>query len=330
MTRNIQLLIPGRIVTFYVSEKRKLVLSVLSGRAGVKFYNMTKPTQIKRKYVMGKIILLIFSGFLFLPAFGQISVDLNWKFSQAKFTVYKVTMQLANIDSVKAGYFSFENIINDTFNGKNKSKTKMNSFYENTLKELMKKYEYLVIKGINNNKFSISFTSSDSLKDIISLTRNFDAYIDRKGNNLSFYLSDAVNNQLKMFFGLPNQKVKKDDIWSLGIDLTSYSEFVKCDTFFKKDLVKVINVFSTKQDTIITITYDFVEFFQGTFFMPVKSSIKYYGTAEFSLTKGLWLKYDCIKETDITGIVNSKVKEIYRLELIEDYPEQIIKQIENK
>ena len=262
---------------------------------------------------------------LFQYTNGQEYVKLRLKFEGQSPIVYKVTMKPENIDSVQMSLPLNANV-NDSFAVKVKKGG--DEMMIDMLKRQMKEEDYCVIKKINDNKFLVAFTNTDTSNDLLSISNKFDAYIDNLGNNLSFYLSDGVNIITRLFFGLPERKVTVGDTWQTGLDMTSFNGVVKCDTSFKKDIVKVISIKSENNDTLVELKYDFQEYFKGIFYIiPTTSNIQYYGTAIFSVNHGLWIRYDCIKQIQMTGWMNSKSKEIYRLEPISDYPKIILKDV---
>ncbi|HEY1870750.1 MAG TPA: hypothetical protein VGG71_06805 [Chitinophagaceae bacterium] len=144
---------------------------------------------------------------------------------------------------------------------------------------------------------------------------------------MSFYLPDVLKNLTHIFFRLPENKVKVGDVWKLGVDMTQIDNNATCDSSFKKDNVTVSNISIKNEDTLVTIIYDFEEYFTGSFITQIRSDLRYYGKAVFSVNHGQWLSYDCIKESNMTGIMNSKTKEIYKLELVSDYPKKILNKV---
>lgn len=274
---------------------------------------------------MHKFLIVLLTFPILINASGQGPVDLTLKFNGISPTIYKVTMSPENIDSVKIGvpFLSSDSSSDDFLKNMKKNS---NDFFLNDLREEAKKDHYFIIKRMNKNKFLILYTDEHP-NDMFS--SNYKAYMDNKGRNLSFYLADGVDIMIRTFFGLPDRKVKLGDRWQLGIDLTAFSGgIIKCDSSYKKDSVEVIDISMQNDDTLVTIRYDFQEYFQGLFYIPTTSSVKYYGNAIFSVNRGIWISYNCFKETEMTGFANSKSKEIYKLELTTRYPKKILAQFD--
>lgn len=271
---------------------------------------------------MPKFLTSILTFLILTTASGQVTVNLTLKFTGESPIVYKAITRTENPDSVKMGF---------SFFGEDSTlmeKLKANDFFSQNLRRQFTTNNYFVIKKINDNKFLVAYTDSGTINDILSFNKKYNAYIDNKGRNLSFYLSNNVSIMTKLFFELPDKNVKIGDTWQLGIDMTEFGGFVKCDSSYKKDTVRVTDIAFTNEDTLVTIQYDFQEYFKGVFYTATTSNMKYYGNATFSVKRGLWIKYDCIKEVEMTGFANLKSKEIYKLELTTDYPKVILAQLD--
>lgn len=189
-----------------------------------------------------------------------------------------------------------------------------------SIKENKSTIDYIAFKKIKNS-ILMTFTNTDS-NDYFN-NRKFNAYIDNKGNNLSFYLSDNTSQLIRILFGMPKNKVGLDSSWAIGVDLTSFRGLVKCDSAFKKDEVKIINFQTADNDTLVTVKYDFTEYFEGRFLNIKKSSIKYFGEAVFSIKKGQWLSYNCTKQTSLNSLITTQ---LFKLESATHYPKVILNQ----
>jgi hypothetical protein len=273
---------------------------------------------------MQKTFNLILFLFLYQISTGQNSIDLTLKFKGQSPTVYKVTMSPENIDSVKISFPLFDNLSKDS-SGKKNSQT--NDMFRSILEKQKATDKYFVIKIINDNKYFLLLTDTFPARYLTPGSVNYSTFIDNKGNSLTFYLPNALKKMTHTFFRLPENKVKVGDSWKLDIDMTEIDNNATCDSSFKKDNVTVSDISIKNGDTLVTINYDFEEYFAGSFMTQIKSDLKFYGKAVFSVDRGEWVSYDCIKESNMTGIVNSKSKEIYKLELVTDYPKKILKKV---
>lgn len=253
---------------------------------------------------MMKISLLIFLIVFTGKCHGQIIVDMVLKVPKQTILVYKFTRT----------YKNFTPLVKD---------------------QKSQFVDYVAIKSLPDNKFLLSFTNLDE-SDYVN-ERKFNAYIDNKGNNLSFYLGDDAEHLISILFKMPFLKVGMADTWKLGVDLTSFRGFLKCDSFYKKDEVSVINIDVKQNDTLVGVKYDFQEYFKGKFMHITSSLMKYSGEATFSVNSGRWISYECVKETlwttfgDLAGNFNNSTKEksstteeVFKLEVINEYPKQIL------
>jgi hypothetical protein len=198
--------------------------------------------------------------------------------------------------------------------------------YKLTTKSVKEKnitIDYIAFKKIKNNALMV-FTNTDS-NDYFN-NRKFNAYIDNKGNNLSFYLGDNASQLIRILFGMPKNKVGIDSSWSLDVDLTSFRGLLKCDSAFKKDQVKIINFQTIDNDTLVIVKYDFEEYFEGHFMNIKKSSIKYFGEGVFSIKKGKWLNYNCTKQTSLNSLITTQ---LFKLEATTYFPKIILNQFDH-
>jgi hypothetical protein len=255
---------------------------------------------------------------------GQNSINLTLKFKGQAQTVYKVTMNSDNIDSFNIDFPRMGDTTNDSFN-------KMNKQANDAMKSMLRMQnsidKYFVIKEVSNNKYFLACTDTFPIRNIRPGSRNYSTFIDNKGNNLTFYLPNGLKTLTHIFFGLPQGKVKVGDTWKLGVDMTEMDNNAICDSSFKKDNVSVTDISLKNGDTLVTIDYDFEEYFQGVFITQIISDLKYYGKAVFSVNRGLGVSYECKKEATMTGIGNTKSKETYKLELVTEYPKKILEKI---
>ncbi len=137
-------------------------------------------------------------------------------------------------------------------------------------------------------------------------------------------MNNEQRNLISLFFELPNKNIKVGDTWGLDVHLISLDQHFKCDTSFRKDQVKLIEIKNQKKDTIAVIKYDITEYVSGFINMPsffgggnkstkTISKITYDAIAEFSLGKGRWINYYGIMSISTTGLLNINTKKKFAL-----------------
>jgi hypothetical protein len=142
----------------------------------------------------------------------------------------------------------------------------------------------------------------------------------------SFYLKTEQKNILALFFQLPAKPVKVGDEWQIDTHFTNMDQSFKCDSSFRKNVVKVTGIEDVSNDKVVVISYDIVEYVKGDFFFPFsppgmesqkniptlyKTIFK--ATARFSIEKGRWLSYEGELQSVITGIMQAEGTQRYAL-----------------
>lgn len=279
-----------------------------------------------------KLSLIFF--FVINLAFGQKgqTVSLSWKIGPSEKLSYLTTM--ADIDTAGANidFGGFGRLFTDTSKTKDKRANKM-------LKKLnlaMSNVNFvsdLTNKG--NNVIAITITSipKNSAQDINSSPKSKKELADANsfltgvairgsvfatGGVHSFWVKSSQKNLMAVFFELPNHPVKVGDVWPLDINLISNDQNFVCDSSYKVNEAKLIDIKTDKGDVIATIKYNIAEYVKGAFTFGNASQatmmkITYNGLAGFSVNKGRWNSYSGIMSLDATGIMEAKKKTQFAL-----------------
>lgn len=145
------------------------------------------------------------------------------------------------------------------------------------------------------------------------------------GGIASFYLKSDQKNLIALFFELPDKKVSIGDTWQLDVNLTSTDQSFICDTAYKRNQVKLIDLKKTAKETIAVVSYDMAEYVsgdmdRGAFFTsreskPTKTVMKfiYNAIGEFSIDQGRWLNYDGIMSMETNGFMETNVSKRFSL-----------------
>lgn len=161
-------------------------------------------------------------------------------------------------------------------------------------------YEAIFKKRAIEDKSEKSDTNTDSLlyETIGLMTKDyveFEGAIEVDGGIKSFYLDKYYKNSLALLFELPSKSVKIGDTWAIDVQFNTIIMDFTCDSVFKKNQVKLIDIKKQKHDTIAVLEYDIQEFITGRFYASPENNIfqtNYKAIAEFSVSKGRWLSYN--------------------------------------
>lgn len=140
--------------------------------------------------------------------------------------------------------------------------------------------------------------------------------INENGQIESFYLKNAQKNLIALYFELPNKPVKIGDTWSLNVSFLQYDQSFVCKSADRTNNVELIDVLKDKNDTIVVFKYDIYESASGYMKNPMTNekiesslSMSFNGIAEFSVSKGRWIKYNGIIETIQKGMMSGSSKQ---------------------
>ena len=92
--------------------------------------------------------------------------------------------------------------------------------------------------------------------------------ISEEGIIKSFYLANKQKNLVALFFQLPGRPVKVGDEWPLDIQLLSTDQGFICDSSYRKNVVRVVNISNSDGEHIVTLNYDIIEYVHGSYKLP--------------------------------------------------------------
>lgn len=280
---------------------------------------------------MKKLLTILF-GLLSFTSFGQ-SINLKWKIGADEKLSYLAAMSVIDTPSID---IDLKPAQTSSDSAQNKLKRAQEIFKK--LSKTLSNTDYIVNltnKGHDIVDIAMSIKPQDDIKDpSINTTDNDDELVRTKqprsdgmvyrgsvyatGGMHSFWVKETQKNIFSVFFELPTQAVKIGDTWKLDVHLIGIDPGFTCDSAYHVNEVKLIDIKKGQDDTIALVQYNIVEYIEGMFsikgFMTNKGEQKmrmkftYQALAEFSVTKGRWISYNGIMETDDTIFTGSKNK----------------------
>ena len=294
---------------------------------------------------MFKLALTIFFLFSFsnivLSQNGE-SFDLRWKLNEGETLFYKSSLQKIDTSETKkqkieiGAFFGF---LPDSIMDKSKVFfERFNSLYDDA--EL-----FSILEKKKNNNVSISIFVENSLlqqvegnssQDFRELVSNFNqgvvlrGSVTEEGEIASFYLKQEQRNLISLMFELPPHSVKVGDSWALDVNFLMFDQNFVCDSSERKNSITFAHVRRMNSDTIAILNYDIHESAKGVFYTPFASDgiptsmeMSYRGIAEFSITSGRWLSYNCLSKMEASGVMNTSSIQRTYLAPIQDLPKTI-------
>jgi len=262
---------------------------------------------------------------------------LKWKLKPGEVIAYKTNME--EIDTAHHKDFSMEGMmksigVDSDFTTFNKAMKQLNKEMENAgfITYLKAKrrgivdIEMVMKQDSAQKKEQDTSQETRNLKEAQAMMMKMSRGVVLRGAMYddgtieSFYTKGEQKNLISMFFELPGRKIKLGDSWALNMNFISMDQNFICDSSYKKNNVKVIQIESRNNEHIITLKYDILEFVRGDFGSPfsnepVKTMMKmtYNAVAEFSLEKGRWVSYNGVMSLTATGIMTSQTTKKFAL-----------------
>lgn len=285
---------------------------------------------------LSAFLLLITS--VFVNAQTTNSYSLKWKLKPNEVLSYKAVMD--EIDTVNHKDFSMEGM------GKLIGVDSNNVKFEKIMRQLNKEVAHSnnMVVYLKENKRNIidieMFAKMDSDKKMMKdtgtlgnvekgmramMNKMMDGVMLRgaiyeDGTIASFYTKNDQKNLIAFLFELPGKEIKMGDTWSISVNFLSMDQNFVCDSSYKKNNVRVINIEKKNSDNIITLQYDLVEYIHGSFnspfnkqSVPTTMKMTYKGMADFSIEKGRWVNYNGILSMSASGIMTSQTTKRFSL-----------------
>jgi hypothetical protein len=283
------------------------------------------------KYMKSALTLVfLFVVNLALGQKGQ-SVSLAWKISPTEKLSYLTTM--AEIDTAGA-HIDFggltklfsdsskekDNLANDMFKKLNQTMNNIN-FVSNLTNKGKNIIDITIVstpkKNIQPPNYSPAKNEAVDMNSLLTGVA-IRGSVFATGGVHSFWVKSSQKNLIAVFFELPKHPVKVGDTWPLDINLVSNDQNFVCDSSYKVNEAKLVDVRTDKGEAIATIKYTIAEYVKGAFTFGSTSQatimkITYNGLAEFSISKGRWNSYNGIMSLDATGIMSAKKKTQFAL-----------------
>lgn len=287
--------------------------------------------------VLSFIVLLLLSA----PVIGQRGevVDLEWKLAPNERLTYLTVMEdidtasmemdfgplfRAFEDSTKSGVSSLKSM----FNKLNESLKDIN--LETTLSQGKGDVIEVTMSAISKKAEAASDDEHDSIPDLMRMIQAVSGGVMLRGSVYShgsihsFWVKNDQKNLLASFFQLPAKPVKAGDTWSLDINYIANDQNFVCDSSYRHNEVKLVEVRKEGKETVAVLKYDIVEYVKGRFSSPlmfrkdpegteVMMKFAHQGIAEFSIDRGRWISYDGLMNMVTTGLMQSNKKTKFTL-----------------
>jgi len=282
-----------------------------------------------------KSLCIVLCVLLVSPVFAQNStpVLLKWKLKPGEVIAYRTIMQ--EIDTANTKFPSFGEMDKSTSDS-----AKAN--FKKIMEGLKKERE-------NDSTISVMYEKKKDVIDIAMIVKskpveadagkklseyqNFQTLMNKAtsgvmlrgaihedGSIQSFYTKGDQKNIIASFFELPGRPVSVGDSWPISVNFISMDQNFVCDSSYYHNKVTVTGIAAVGNDKIVTIKYDITEYINGEFDSPFISDktatmmkFTYQATADFSIEKGRWIKYDGIMSYVSTGMMAAQSTQRFSL-----------------
>jgi hypothetical protein len=287
---------------------------------------------------MKKLLTTVFIIFT-ITTFGQ-TVDLKWKIGEKEKISYSTVMSEIDTSKIEINFGNFFKSFSDS-SGKGLYETKdlfkkLNQSMQNIdfVSTLTNKgngiIDIIMTTRPKEKDKELSKDTTDSKEDaIVKMMQSINQGVMLRGSVYatggihSFWIKSNQKNLIATFFELPMTPVKIGDTWKLDINLIANDQNFICDSSYKINEVKLIDIKQVKGETIAVIKYNIVEYVNGTFNSPSfmggdekqKTMMKFthQAIAEFSVDKGRWISYNGIMSLNATGVMTANKKTKFTL-----------------
>jgi hypothetical protein len=283
-------------------------------------------------------LLVIALVFLTSNAFSQKKqqqVDLDWKIGKQEKLSYLTMMTNIDTSSIDLNFGSFNESFSDsTKTGVDEVKSILKKINESLksvdlVTTLSNKgsgiIDIAVVANLNKNTQLSLDTLDDVKKEIITRLQTMNQGVVLRGSVYqaggihSFWVKSNQKNLISIFFELPTKPVKIGDTWKLDINLISNDQNFDCDSSYKFNEVKLIDIKKVNNENIAVVKYNIVEYVKGVFYTPSRSNnqgekiettmkFTHQAIAEFSIEKGRWISYDGLMTLVSSGIMTANQK----------------------
>ncbi|MBK0380923.1 hypothetical protein [Mucilaginibacter segetis] len=148
--------------------------------------------------------------------------------------------------------------------------------------------------------------------------------LNTNGSIKSFYLKNQQKNLVAVFFELPVKAVKKGDKWSLDVNLIAMDQSFQCDSAYKKNEVTLSDIVVRNGEHVAKVKYDICEYVSGNMVafgsghVKMVMKVAFNGTADFSIEKGRWIRYEGLMSNMSKGFMSSDYSQKFALIPVRD------------
>jgi hypothetical protein len=273
------------------------------------------------------LISLVTLAALVLSAQSNDKIVMKWKLKPGEVLTYKTALDQIDTADYKSTTFNFGSFIKSLSDSSGNAEKKASELIDEFNKEFKNTKLISVMTEQRKGIIDIAMTldKKDTARDTSEISEYFKSMltgvqlrgaVDEDGNLQSFYVKNDQRNLVALFFQLPGKPVKTGDVWSLDVHFISMDQNFKCDTSYRKNRVKLLEIKKEGNETIAVLNYDIEEFVSGDFSShismmggdkPVKTMMRmtFYGMAEFSVDKGRWKSYNGIMSLKSSGVMDN-------------------------
>ncbi|WP_271782583.1 hypothetical protein [Aquimarina algiphila] len=236
-------------------------------------------------------------------------VDLKWKLDENETLIYKIIE--SKIDTSTTGS-KVDDLINVLKNDEVTQVKKTQLLLQEVSDSMQKIIKRTELTHVSPNVIDIVISQKKKTRSI-SIQENKEnvnrqilvrGSVYEDGSIHSFWLDNFLKNKIALFFELPTKSVGVGDTWKIDVNTMNIHRRFKCDSAYKTNKVRLVDLKKTNKDTIAIIKYEIEEYFKGS--NTYNSSTKeekimkfgYYATAEFSIHNGRWISYNAIMEAE--------------------------------
>lgn len=257
-------------------------------------------------------------------------VNLQWKLENDETIVYKTLMNEIDTNSFEFDFQNLFSVLNDSISSEYK-----NMF--NKIQESFREIDLVTTLSSCKNAVKIETKTVDKEKlkkkkkndDEIDLQKLMSSLNDgvvlrgsvyKSGGIESFWVKTNQKNLIALFFELPKDEVKIGDSWCIEVNFIGNDQNFDCDSAYRKNEVRLVDLKMVEGDTIAILKYDIQEFVTGDFNSPFSNDgtkttmlMTHEAIGEFSISKGRWIAYDGIMSLISSGIMTSNTRKSFSL-----------------
>lgn len=285
---------------------------------------------------MKKTLVIIIATICYNLSVAQSAdkVKLQWKLEDDEKIIYKTLMNEIDTSSFEFDFGSLFDALGDSISSESKK-------IFNKIQASFSDIDLVTVLSSDNDAVKVEMKTVDKEKakkkkkseDEIDLRKLMSSLNDgvvlrgsvyKSGGIESFWVKTNQKNLIALFFELPKGEIKIDDSWNIEVNFISNDQNFDCDSAYRKNEVRLVDIKIVEGDTIAVLKYDIQEFVTGDFNSPFSDESRkttmlmtHDAIGEFSITKGRWIEYKGIMTLIASGFMTSNTRQSFSLVTIE-------------